>query len=46
MIEEGYYTYPRQEEPKRPKTPEEIEQERKTLEYLESLPWQPFDVEW
>ena len=34
------------DEPKRPKTPEEIEQERKTLEYLDSLPWHPFDVEW
>ena len=34
------------DEPKRPKTPEELEEERKTLEYLDSLPWQPFDVEW
>ena len=34
------------DEPKRPKTPEELEEERKTLEYLDILPWQPFDVEW
>jgi hypothetical protein len=43
MIEGAYEPT---DEPKRPKTPEEIEQERKTLEYLDSLPWQPFDVEW
>ena len=46
MIDEGNYTYPRKEEPKRPKTPEEIEQERKTLEYLDSLPWRPIGAEW
>jgi hypothetical protein len=28
MIEEGNYTYPRNEEPRRPKTPEELEEER------------------
>ena len=34
------------DEPKRPKTPEEIEQERKTLKFLDSLPWRPFTEEW
>ena len=34
------------DEPKRPKTPEEIEQERKNLEYLNSLPWRPIGAEW
>ena len=34
------------DEPKRPKTPEEIEQERKTLEFLDSLPWRPYTEEW
>lgn len=46
MIEEEHYTYPRKEEPKRPKTPEEIEQERNTLEFLDSLPWRPYTEEW
>jgi len=34
------------DDPKRLKTPEEIEQERKTLEFLDSLPWRPFTEEW
>jgi hypothetical protein len=34
------------DEPKRHKTPEELEGERKTLEFLDSLPWRPFGVEW
>lgn len=38
--------YEPMDEPKRPKTPEELEEERKTLEFLDSLPWKPFDVEW
>ena len=38
--------YQPNEEPKRPKTPEEIEQERKNLEYLNSLPWRPIGAEW
>ena len=34
------------DEPRRPKTPEEIEQKRKTLEFLDSLPWRPYTEEW
>ena len=34
------------DEPKRPKTPEELEEERKTLEFLDSLPWRPYTEEW
>jgi len=41
MIEEQDYKLPKQEQPKsKPKA------DPKTLAYLESLPWRPFDVEW
>ena len=41
MIEEQDYRPPKQEqsEPKPKPDPD-------TLDYLESLPWRPFDVEW
>ena len=41
MIEEQDYTLPKQEQPK-----PQPQADPKTLAYLESLPWRPFDVEW
>lgn len=41
MIEESDYELPKSEQPKpKPKA------DPKTLEYLESLPWRPFGMEW
>ena len=41
MIDEQDYKLPKHEQPKPKK-----KADPKTLAYLESLPWRPFDVEW
>lgn len=46
MIEKSEFDVPPDQEHKYEKTEEEKRQAAETLAYLESLPWQPFDVEW
>ena len=41
MIDEQDYKLPKHEQPK-----QKQKADPKTLAYLESLPWRPFDVEW
>lgn len=45
MIDESNYRLP-SEQTKRERTEEEQRQAAETLEYLESLPWRPFGIDW
>ena len=44
MVDDDY-VFPK-EEPKKEPTKEELEERRKTLEFLLKLPWRPFCDEW
>lgn len=44
MVDDDY-VFPK-EEPKKELTKEELEERRKTLEFLLKLPWRPFCDEW
>jgi hypothetical protein len=45
MIDEEHYVFPHKEQKRQP-TEEERRQAQETLEYLESLPWRPFGIDW
>lgn len=46
MIEEEEFRPRRKEDPMREKTDAERKEASETLAYLESLPWQPFGIDW
>ena len=46
MIEPEYYKFPHKQESKKEPTKEEQRAAEETLEYLESLPFRPFGIEW
>jgi hypothetical protein len=45
MIDESDYRLPRKQQPEQ-NNKKKKKANTKTLTYLESLPWRPFDMEW